>query len=234
MEPPRAIDPPLVSCVLPTRNRAAFIPQAIRCYQSQTYPHKELVIVDQGDDATATLLPPDASIRYVRASGHLTTGDMRNLCATHARGQFICHFDSDDWSAPGRVTDQVTRLGTFGVLTGYHSMFFYDERDGHCYHWQIHGTPITYALGTSLCYTRDWWRKHPFLSIRIGEDVRFFQRACVEARRFVQTAPAGKLMVARVHNHQTSRKSLSPQSYQPVLPQMLPEAFPCGSILSAT
>lgn len=227
---------PLVSCILPTKDRAAFIPYAIQSYQSQTYPAKELIIVDNGDDSTEAMVQLHASvdIRYYRVSGNLTTGEMRNLCAKYAQGEFICHFDSDDWSAPERVTDQVTRLGLFGVLTGYHAMLFYDERDDKCYQWSMPHSPVRYALGTSLCYRRVWWKYHPFHSLRIGEDMRFFQQALREANRLVETVPAGPLMVARVHNHQTSRKTLNRTSYRPVPTTVLPQGFPCGSILSAT
>lgn len=224
----------LVSCVLPTRNRAAFIPHAIRSYQSQTYPFRELVIVDNGTDETASLIPDDPTIRYVRVTGPQTTGEMRNLCGQHAQGDIICHFDSDDWSAPERVADQVARLGVTGVVTGYHSMYFYDERDGRCYQWQTKSSPPTYVLGTSLCYLRQWWNTHRFWPISVGEDVRFFKHVCRVARRNAYTAPAGPLMVARVHDHQTCRKTLTRTSYVPVPRQALPEAFPCGSISSVT
>lgn len=232
--PTAASTPPLVSCILPTKNRVAFIPHAIACYQSQTYPNKELVIFDNGDDNTEAVLPPDPSIRYYRIHGNRTTGEMRNFCAKFSKGEFICHFDSDDWSAPRRVTDQVTRLGAHGVLTGYHAMLFYDERDGRLYWWRMPNSAIRYALGTSLCYRRVWWQHHPFPSLRIGEDMKFVQQAFREAYRLVTTVSAEHLMVARVHAHQTSRKTLNPTSYQPVDRSTLPQAFPCSSILSAT
>ena len=220
----------VVSCILPTKNRAAFIPQAIQSYQSQTYPHRELIIVDNGNDQTESLIPDDPTIRYVRISKPQTTGDMRNLCASYATGEFICHFDSDDWSAPERVTDQITRLGVFGVLTGYHSMLFYDVRSRQCYRWTVPTSMVRYALGTSLCYRRVWWEQHPFRPLRVGEDTRFFQQACREARRLVPTAAADQLMVARVHDQQTSRKTLTRTSYQHVPVSVLPKLFPCGSI----
>jgi glycosyltransferase involved in cell wall biosynthesis len=226
---------PLVSCILPTKNRAAFIPQAIASYQSQTYPNKELVIFDNGDDETEAILPTDLSIRYYRITGNRTTGEMRNFCAKYSKGEFICHFDSDDWSAPRRITDQVTRLGEHGVVTGYHAMLFYDERDGKLYWWRMPShSAIRYALGTSLCYRRVWWHYHPFQALRIGEDMKFVQQALREAYRLVTTVSAEQLMVARVHHQQTSRKTLNPASYQPVSRTTLPQAFPCSSILSAT
>ena len=218
----------LVTCILPTKDRAAYIPHAIRCYQAQTYPLKELIIVDNGTDITDTLIPPDPSIRYARVKGKFTTGDMRNMCARYALGEIVCHFDSDDWSAPERVTDQVTRLGEFGVVTGYHSMLFYDERDGKTYQWHTpRSHPSRFALGTSLCYRWEWWQKNPFPSLKIGEDIRFFQHAQRLAGHLVTTVPADLKMVARVHANQTSRKSLNRTSYAPVSVLALPKAYPC-------
>jgi glycosyltransferase involved in cell wall biosynthesis len=226
---PTSAQTPLVSCILPTKNRARFISQAIRSYQSQTYPNKELIIVDNGDDSTHSLIPDDPSIHYTHVTNTYNTGDMRNLCAKRAQGEFIVHFDSDDWSAPERVTDQVTRLGTFGVVTGYHSMLFYDERTGHCYFWQLTHGSVVYVLGTSLCYRRAWWQHHPFESMQIGEDIRFYKQALREAHRLVSSYAGREYMVARVHSQQTCQKSLTSPSYQTVPSQMLPKAFPCDS-----
>jgi len=40
---------PLVSCLMPTMaRRRLFVPQAIRYFQRQNYPNKELLIVDYG------------------------------------------------------------------------------------------------------------------------------------------------------------------------------------------
>ena len=60
---------PLVSCVMPTADRRLFVPLAIRNFQSQDYTNKELVIVDDGADCVADLVPEDPQIRYVRLSG---------------------------------------------------------------------------------------------------------------------------------------------------------------------
>lgn len=209
---------------MPTRNRAAYVGRAVESYSTQTYPNRELIIVDNGQDGTEHLLPQDPTIHYSQVEGTKTTGEMRNLCVERSSGEIICHFDSDDWSAPGRVADQVARLGATGIVTGYSSMYFYDERDGKCYLWAKEGK---FALGTSLCYRRSWWMTHPFQLMNVGEDFRFFQSALREANNLVITDPCAKWMVARVHDQQTSKKLLHQPRYQPVARQSLPAAFPC-------
>ncbi len=51
------MDPPLISVILPVFNRARSLERAIDSALAQTYPHRELIIVDDGStDGTADLL----------------------------------------------------------------------------------------------------------------------------------------------------------------------------------
>src|SRR6266852_3436172 len=61
----RANDLPLISCIMPTRNRRVFVSQAIGYFERQDYPNRELIIVDDGDDRVDDLIPSNASIRYI-------------------------------------------------------------------------------------------------------------------------------------------------------------------------
>ena len=76
----------LVSCVMPTFDRRRFVPGAIDCYRAQTYQHRELVILDDGTDPIADLVPDDPTIRYIRLTGRLSTGAKRNSACRAARG----------------------------------------------------------------------------------------------------------------------------------------------------
>ncbi len=42
---------PLASCLMPTRDRYRHVARAIAYLQHQTYENRELVILDEGDDA---------------------------------------------------------------------------------------------------------------------------------------------------------------------------------------
>jgi len=216
----------LVSCILPTKNRAHYIGQAVRSYLSQTYSRLELIILDNGDDDTEAHIPDCMTVIYLKVTGKRTTGEMRNLCVEQARGSIIVHFDSDDWSAPDRVADQVKRLGIGRILTGYSSMYFYDDRDGKAYEWS--NGKCRYHLGTSLCYRKAWWEDHPFPLMQVGEDFRFVQTAIRHHDRQVLAVPAGQLMVARIHPGSTSPKNLKSLRYQPVSLSKLPKAFLCA------
>jgi len=51
--------PPLVSCIMPTANREKFIPLAVKYFQRQDYPNKELVVLDDGNKPVKHLLPDE-------------------------------------------------------------------------------------------------------------------------------------------------------------------------------
>src|SRR5690349_11912252 len=100
----------LVSCTMPTRNRRRFVSQAISYFLRQDYRPRELIVVDDGEDAVGDLVPSDDQVRYVRLEQRLSLGAKRNLACGLARGELIAHWDDDDWSAPHRLSAQVEQL----------------------------------------------------------------------------------------------------------------------------
>lgn len=104
------VNSPLVSCVMPTFNRRAFIPLALSSFRAQNYPNKELIVVDDGSDSVADLFLDDPSLRYVGLKQRLTIGAKRNLACQEARGEIIAHWDDDDWYSPDRLSQQVAPI----------------------------------------------------------------------------------------------------------------------------
>ncbi|MFL6256310.1 MAG: glycosyltransferase [Pyrinomonadaceae bacterium] len=101
---------PLVTCIMPTADRRAFIPLALENFRRQDYPNKELVIVDDGDDAIGDLTLGQTGVRYMRLAMRTSIGGKRNLACRQPRGQIIAHWDDDDWYAPDRLRYQVAPI----------------------------------------------------------------------------------------------------------------------------
>lgn len=94
---------PLVSVVLPTRDRHALLSRAIDSVRRQTYPHWELLVVDDGSkDDTPSLLAGigDTRLRTFRGSGEGVCA-ARNIAFDHARGDLIAYLDDDNIMHPG-------------------------------------------------------------------------------------------------------------------------------------
>ncbi|HEY8503179.1 MAG TPA: glycosyltransferase family A protein, partial [Gemmataceae bacterium] len=92
---------PAVSIILPTYNRAKFLPQAFASIRSQQYTDWELIVVDDGstDDTRAVVqeLSKDVPqpVRYVYQDNQGPAG-ARNKGLDLASGKYVAFFDSDD------------------------------------------------------------------------------------------------------------------------------------------
>jgi glycosyltransferase involved in cell wall biosynthesis len=190
-----------VTCLCLTKNRRQWLPKAIHCYQAQTYPNRELLILADGEDVRDLVPVDDSSVRLIHIDQSLEIGEKRNFGCARAAGDVIAHWDDDDYSAPGRLSDQIARMQQTGkAVTGYNRMRFLDG----AVWWQYAGIPL-YGIGTSLCYRKDWWATHNFRRKQIGEDNDF----CDAARNAAQlsAADAGELMYATIHPGNTSPRN---------------------------
>jgi glycosyltransferase involved in cell wall biosynthesis len=92
-------DQPLISVIMPTRNRAALLPAAIESVRSQSYERWELLVVDDGStDATPSVLAgfaADPRIRVLHGGGK-GVGAARNVAMAQAKGRFFAYLDSDN------------------------------------------------------------------------------------------------------------------------------------------
>ena len=92
---------PLVSVIMPCYNMERFISETIASVQRQTYPHWELLIVDDAStDRTADMVKnlqnQDERIRFFVKPQHSGIADTRNQCLKMAQGRFLAFLDSDD------------------------------------------------------------------------------------------------------------------------------------------
>lgn len=196
-----------VTCLCLTRNRRQWLPKAIECFLRQTYRPCDLMIIADGEDVR-DLVPAHDRISLVEIQSGFEIGSKRNFGCERARGSVIAHWDDDDYSSPGRIADQIQRMAASGkVVTGYHSMRFTDGAQW----WKYEGTR-NYALGTSLCYEKLWWKSHPFPGLQIGEDNQFVTAAW--AAQQLESVDAGDLMYATIHSGNTSPRSLNSSSWK--------------------
>jgi glycosyltransferase involved in cell wall biosynthesis len=191
-----------VTCLCLTKNRRVWLPKAIQCFQQQSYPQIELLILADGEDVK-DLVPDDDRIRLIHLEESRKIGEKRNFGCQQAGGEVICHWDDDDWSGPGRITRQIEMMEASGkAVAGFHSMRFTDGANW----WAYLGTK-NYAIGTSLCYRRDWWQAHKFSHANVGED-NDFVAAAANARQLVNE-DAGDLMHATIHAGNTSPRMIA-------------------------
>ncbi len=109
---------PLVSIILPVFNAAATIATALTSLFRQTWPHLELLVVDDAStDPTwarmqelAASCPAHVSMRLLRHEYNRGAYAARNTGLAAATGMLITTHDSDDWSHPEKIARQVLAL----------------------------------------------------------------------------------------------------------------------------
>ncbi len=226
----------LVTAIMPTRGRGSMALQAIRCFLSQTYPCKELIILDDMQDPSLPRYGENASeiettnIAVLKLEGRESIAKKRNILAELAQGEIIWTLDDDDWSSPFRMEQQVKRLEETGrSVTGYKTLLFHDGAKAYRY-----VGPSSYALGTSLCYLRSWALEHPFPETGGPIDLvtklqtcsdNGFVNAAMRAQQ-LDTVDGLSMMVARVHAKNSSYKNMDAPNYRPIALSELPEGYP--------
>jgi len=97
-----------------TANRVGLAERSIQCFLNQTYPNKELLIIDDGKDDLEPILE-----KYIHNQYHYhrlekkegqNLGYLRNLGLSLATGEFIAQWDDDDWYHPDRLSLQIQAL----------------------------------------------------------------------------------------------------------------------------
>jgi glycosyltransferase involved in cell wall biosynthesis len=104
---------PLVSVILPTHNRAALLPRAIRSVLAQTYRNLELWVVDDASsDATPEVVRQfdDPRLHYLRLDTNRRAAGARNAAIRKARGTLLAFQDDDDLWLVQKLEHQVAHL----------------------------------------------------------------------------------------------------------------------------
>ena len=100
------MNPPLVSVIIPTFNRAYCVSKSIRSVLAQG--ELELIVVNDGSkDATAKELASFPTIQVINLGENHGVSYARNRGLERARGSLICFLDSDDLWEEGKLKAQV-------------------------------------------------------------------------------------------------------------------------------
>lgn len=106
--------PPLVTILIPTYKRQSLLPEAIRSALDQTYPHLEVLILDDcSPDGTAAVAAPferDPRVRYIRHRTNLGLPCNWKFGIEAARGDFFTILHDDDAFEPTFIQNLLAPL----------------------------------------------------------------------------------------------------------------------------
>ena len=116
-----------VSVIIPTHNRAQYLPVAIKSVLNQTFQDFEIIVVDDASsDNTADVARSftDSRIRFTRFDANRGGSAARNQGILTAKSGYLAFLDDDDEWAPDKLARQVHTLDEAtedvgAVYTGY-------------------------------------------------------------------------------------------------------------------
>ena len=173
---------PLVSCICPTYNRPPshqhLIEEAIESFLRQTYPNKELILLN--DCGAQELVCDVPGVRVINVRDRFPSlGDKRNAGVLLSAGELVAPWDDDDISLPWRLSHSVKRLHD----GDYYNPFVYWFKDGNGLHL---GGGVGHNM--SLFRRSAWETVRGYPSLTNGED-QAIQQKLRETVRFVSEEP---------------------------------------------
>jgi glycosyltransferase involved in cell wall biosynthesis len=124
---------PLVSILIPAYNAQDWISPTIESALQQTWPNKEIIVVDDGSKDATLKVSQTFSARGVKVVTQPNQGASaaRNTAFSLCRGDYIQWFDADDLLAPDKIERQVKVLkegcGKRTLFSGAWGYFFYRQ-----------------------------------------------------------------------------------------------------------
>ena len=146
-EPLRTTQKPLVSVLMAVYNAEPYLSEALHSLLHQTLHEVEVLAVDDAStdhslDILQRTAAEDSRLRIFHHGQNQGQAVARNLALQHARGEYICMVDADDWLAPDALE---TVVGVFGNHPQTDCVVF-----RLMLHWQTDGREEEYRrLGTA-------------------------------------------------------------------------------------
>jgi len=100
---------PLVSILIPAFNAEQWIGDCLRCAVSQTWPHKEIIVVDDGskDQTLAIAKHFESTFLKVCTQENQGAAATRNNAFAMCQGDYVQWLDADDLMSPGKTETQM-------------------------------------------------------------------------------------------------------------------------------
>lgn len=215
---PKSSEFPPVSIVTPTYNRRAFLPWAIECVRSQTYPKERLewLVYDDGSDKILDVLQPymkELNIRYFSSDVKLNIGAKRNKLHEEARGEILVVIDDDDFYFPNRVSHAVAKmLACKASLVGSsrNTLFFSDDKSI----WEVGPYGNSHATFGTMAFTKQYAIESKCdESVLFAEEVSFTKKYSTP---LAQLDPM-KTMLVICHSKNTFNKNKLRQEQSPLV-----------------
>lgn len=132
-QPPATHNPtPLLSVIIPHYNAVQHLPTCFRALRAQSYPHLEVILVDNGsgDDSVALTRRDFPEVKLIELGQNLGLTGAINRGIAQAGGEIIVPLNNDTEVAPGWAQALVEALNSYpdaGIVAS--KMLLFDRRE---------------------------------------------------------------------------------------------------------
>lgn len=124
----------ILSVISPVYNGAKYLEPFLRSVLQQSFPHFELIMVDDGSTDSSieiikTYQKKDSRIHLI-GQNHKGAGSARNFGLSRAKGQYIIFLDCDDWFSEDFFKTMVDRIEADQSDIAICEFFIYNQQTG--------------------------------------------------------------------------------------------------------
>ncbi len=194
-----------VSVLIPAYNAGPYIEQTLASVVGQTWPHVEVIVVDDGsrDDTLAKARRYASDQVQVVSQANAGASAARNRAFALATGDYIQYLDADDLLHPDKIRAQLQCLAQHpeAKLSASAWGMFYDEPDEQSLRptvlWQDYHDPVQWlvtAWENGVWMQPSAWLTHRSLieaagpwdeQISLHDDGEFFSRVLLQTRDII-------------------------------------------------
>jgi glycosyltransferase involved in cell wall biosynthesis len=198
-----------VTAIIPVRNGAVFIGEALESVVGQSTPPAEVIVIDDGsEDETESVVRRFSDVIYQRQAA-LGQSQARNHGARLATQNFLAFLDADDLWERDKTRLQLTLMAereSLDLVSGQMVQFKMTPGGVRC---PVSAAATANLPGLLLMKRETFWRVGPYSSaLRVGEPIEWWSRA-MDLRLVADSVPAVVLM-RRIHESNLGRTSAAP------------------------
>lgn len=194
---------PLVSIIIPTYNRANFLPQTIKSALQQTYQNTEILIIDDGStDNTKQIVKKIQNkykkIKYFWQKNSGGAAKPKNKGIKKSKGDYIAVLDSDDEYYPNKIEEQIKIFKTkqskkLMAVGSYAKEIYMDTKEERVFKVPNYKEPLKELLkhdymgsGSTMMYKKKLFDKigHFDENLKSGQDAEMRIRIAVNGFGF--------------------------------------------------
>lgn len=197
----------LISVIVPVYNIEKYIEECLLSLMNQTYSSIEILVVDDGStdrsgelsDAFAAKYPDTITVYHTENHG---VSAARNVGLAHAKGDYVCFVDSDDWAEPEmmevllrNIQRNHAQISTCGMFFDYGIENERPAKTENCrvsdrkkFFHEIICNPNVYGYACNKLIKGDLARKYSFdETLLFQEDMDYFMNLAKECSVVVST-----------------------------------------------